>query len=219
VADAALFVVSAATGVKFETEALWKAADERGLPRMVVVTKFDRERTSLAKVLEEAEKFLGVRPVPIQVPIGAEGSFRGVVDLLQGKARLFKPDTSGQETIGEVPAEVAAEVAAARERLAEGVAESDDGLLEKYLDGQPLTDQEISDALRAGVLAGKVVPLVFAVPVKNWGTAALAELFFALLPSPAQRPPVEGASPAGGEERRAATESDPSMPIVTFSTR
>jgi len=214
VADAALFVVSAATGVKFETEALWKAADERGLPRMVVVTKLDRERTSLAKVLEEAEKFLGVRPVPIQVPIGAEGSFRGVVDLLQGKARLFKPDTSGQETIGEVPGEVAAEVAAARERLAEGVAESDDRLLEKYLDGQPLDDQEIREGLRVGVLAGKVVPLVFAVPVKNWGTAALDELIFSLLPSPDQRPPVEGTNPSGGEERRSAAETEPFCALV-----
>src|SRR5512134_2062456 len=80
VADAALFVVSASAGIKFETEALWKAADENGLPRMMVVTKFDRERTRLAKVLEDAEKFLGVRPVPVQVPIGAESALRGVAD-------------------------------------------------------------------------------------------------------------------------------------------
>ena len=150
VADAALFVVSAATGIKFETEALWKAADENGLPRMIVVTKLDRERSSLAKVLGDAETFLGVRPIPIQVPIGAEGSLRGVVDLLLGKARFFKDDPSGQETLGEIPAEMADEVAAARERLTEGVAESDDGLLEKYLDGQPIGEEEIRKGLRAG---------------------------------------------------------------------
>jgi elongation factor G len=214
VADAAIFVVSAATGIKFETESLWKAADENGLPRMIVVTKLDRERTSLGKVLEEAEKFLGVRPIPIQVPIGAEASFRGVADLILGKARLFKNDGSGQETLGEIPAELAAEVAAARERLAEGVAESDDALLEKYLDGQPLGDEEIRGGLRSGVRAGKIVPLVFAVPVKNWGTAAIAETIFSLLPSPAERPPATGTSPAGADESRAAEEDAPFSALV-----
>jgi elongation factor G len=214
VADAALFVVSAPSGVKFETETLWKAADAAGMPRVVVVTKLDRERTSLAKVLEESEKFLGVRPVPIQVAIGAEGGFRGVVDLVLGKARLFKNDGSGQETIADVPPELAEEVKNARERLAEGVAESDDALLEKYLDGQALDDAEIRDGLRAGVVAGKLVPLVFAVPTKNWGTAAINELIFSLLPSPAERPAVTGTNPAGGEEQRAAKETDPFSALV-----
>jgi len=214
VADAALFVVSAATGIKFETEALWKAADENGLPRMIVVTKLDRERTSLAKVMGDAETYLGVRPIPIQVPIGAEGSLRGVVDLLLGKARFFKDDPSGQETLGEIPAEIAAEVAAARERLTEGVAESDDELLEKYLDGQPLGEDEIRKGLRAGVLAGKIVPLLFAIPTKNWGTAAIAESIFSLLPSPEQRPPATGVNPTGGDESRAAKEDAPFSALV-----
>jgi elongation factor G len=214
VADAALFVVSAAAGIKFETEALWKAADENALPRMIVVTKLDRERTSLAKVLADAESFLGVRPIPIQVPIGAEGSLRGVVDLLLGKARLFKPDASGQETFGAIPAEIEAEVAAARERLTEGVAESDDALLEKYLDGQVLGEEEVRAGLRAGVLAGKIVPLVFAVPTKNWGTAALTELVYSLLPSPAQRPAVSGTNATGGAETRAAREDAPFSALV-----
>ncbi|MHB8836440.1 MAG: elongation factor G [Candidatus Methylomirabilia bacterium] len=214
VADAALFVVSAATGIKFETETLWKAADENGLPRLIVVTKLDRERASLAKVLEDAEAYLGVRPIPIQVPIGAEGSLRGVADLLLGKARFFKDDLSGQETLGEIPAEIADEVAAARERLTEGVAESDDGLLEKYLDGQAIGEDEIRKGLRAGVLAGKIVPLLFAVPTRNWGTAAIAEAVFSLLPTPAQRPPASGVNPAGGEESRAAREDVPFSALV-----
>ena len=214
VADAALFVVSAATGIKFETESLWKSADENGLPRLIVVTKLDRERTSLAKVLADAEAFLGVKPIPIQVPIGTEGSLRGVVDLLLGKARLFKPDASGQETIAEIPAEIAEEVSNARERLTEGVAESDDALLEKYLDGQPIGEAEIRAGLRAGVLAGKIVPLLFAVPTKNWGTAALTEAVHSLLPSPAQRPAVPGTNPAGGAETRAAQEDAPFSALV-----
>jgi elongation factor G len=214
VADAALFVVSAATGIKFETEALWKAADENGLPRLIVVTKLDRERSSLAKVLGDAETFLGVRPIPIQVPIGAEGTLRGVVDLLLGKARFFKDDLSGQETLGEIPAEMASEIASARERLTEGVAESDDGLLEKYLDGQPIGEDEIRKALRAGVLAGKIVPLLFAVPTRNWGTAAIVETVYSLLPTPAQRPPASGINPAGGEESRAAKEDAPFSALV-----
>jgi len=180
VADAALFVVSAATGIKFETETLWKAAGEQGLPRMMVVTKLDRERTSLAKVLEDAERFLGVKPVPIQVPIGRRGLLPRRRRPAPEQDRLFAADAGGKETLGEVPADLAEEVKLARERLVEGVAESDDALLEKYLDGQALTEEEIQGGLRAGVLAGKVVPLVFAVPVKNQGTAAIAELIFSL---------------------------------------
>ncbi|HWR98416.1 MAG TPA: elongation factor G [Candidatus Methanoperedens sp.] len=214
VADAALFVVSAATGIKFESEALWKAAGEQGLPRLIVVTKLDRERSSLARVLEDSERFLGVKPVPLQVPIGAETSFCGVVDLLQGAAHLFPAEPGGKETIAEVPADLAEEVRSARERLAEGVAESDDALLEKYLDGQTLSDEEIRGGLRAGVLAGKLVPLVFAVPVKNWGTPAVADLLFALLPSPAERPAVVGENPAGQEEQRAAAEEAPFAALV-----
>ena len=109
---------------------------------------------------------------------------------------------------------MADEVAAARERLTEGVAESDDGLLEKYLDGQPIGEDEIRKGLRAGVLAGKIVPLLFAVPTRNWGTAAIAESVFSLLPSPAQRPPAAGTNPAGGEESRAAQEDAPFSALV-----
>jgi elongation factor G len=214
VADAAIVVVSAATGVKFETELLWKTADEHGLPRLMVVTKMDRERSTLARVLEESEKTLGARPLPVQLPIGSEAGFRGVVDLLGMKARLFAPDTSGKETVGEIPADLAAEVQAARERLAEGVAEADDALLEKYLDGQTLSDDEVRAGLRAGVLAGKIVPLAFAVPVRNQGTAALSELIFSLLPSPAQRPQATGKNPAGAEEARACAEGEPFAALV-----
>lgn len=214
VADAALFVVSASAGVKFETEALWAAADENGLPRMMVLTKFDRERASLAKVLEGAEKHLGVRPIPIQVPIGAEGSFRGVADLLLGKVRLFSDEPGGQESLGGIPAEIAGEVAAARERLAEAVAESDDALLEKYLDGQSLSDEEIRGGLRAGVIAGKIVPLLYAVPIRAWGLDAIADAVFSLLPSPAERPATVGKNPAGGEETRAALEDAPFSALV-----
>ena len=205
VADAALFVVSAATGIKFETETLWKAADENGLPRMIVVTKLDRERTSVAKVLEDAERV----PRRAADPDPGADRRRGLLPrrrrpAARARRASSRATASGQETIGEIPAELADEVEAARERLAEGVAESDDALLEKYLDGQPIAEEEVRDGLRAGVLAGQDRAAGLRGPDEEPGHGGdrRADLLAAALAGGAPGR-SSGKNPAGGRRSRA----------------
>ncbi len=218
VIDGALMVVSAVGGIKFETENVWKYADEEALPRMVIINKMDRERADFQKVLENMEKIFGIRPLPLQWPIGKEASFRGVVDLLQMKARIFRDDGSGQEDVEEVPPEVNPEAQKAREALVESVAESNDALLEKYLDGQTLDDGEIRASLRAGVISGKIVPVVFTVAVNNWGTAAVANSILDLLPSPRDRGPVTAKTPADEREERLEPKAEAPFAALVFKT-
>lgn len=215
VVDGALVVVSAVDGIKFETENVWKFADGNGLPRVIVINAMDKERADFQKVLTECESLFGVRPLPLQWPVGSESSFRGVVDLLSMKARIFADDESGKTENEDIPADLEAEIRKAREALVEGIAESDDTLLEKYLEGEVPEDAELRAALRAGTIAGKIVPVVFTVAVKNWGAKSLADLVFDILPSPADRAPVTGAVPGGeNEESRSPSEEEPLSAIV-----
>jgi elongation factor G len=215
VVDGALTVVSAVDGIKFETETVWKHARENSLPTVVVISEMDKERADFQKVMDDFESIIGVKPVPLQWPMGKESSFSGVVDLLGMTAHTFAADGSGKEKTVEIPEELKDEVQAARESLVENVAESDDDLLEKYLEGEAPGDEELRAALRKGVLEGKIVPAVFTVSVKNWGTASLMDVIFDYLPSPADRPAVTG-SPQGSEEvqERAASESAPLSALV-----
>jgi elongation factor G len=215
VVDGALNVVSAVDGIKFETETVWKHARENSLPTVVVISEMDKERADFQKVMDDFESIMNVKLVPLQWPIGKENSFSGVVDLLGMSARTFATDGSGKEKTVEIPEELKDEVQAARESLVENVAESDDDLLEKYLEGEAPGDEELRAALRKGVLEGKIVPAVFTVSVKNWGTASLMDVIFDYLPSPADRPAVTG-SPQGSEDvqERAASESAPLSALV-----
>ena len=218
VVDGALVVVNAVDGIKFETESVWKYADENGLSRIVVVNAMDKERADFGKVVDAFESIFGIRPVPLQWPIGSEDTFRGVVDLLQMKSRIFAEDKSGKESLEDIPDDLADEVQKAREALVEGVAESDDALLEKYLEGQTIEDEEVRSALRKGVTEGKIVPLLFTVAVQNWGTKALTEAVFDLLPSPLDRPPVTGNAPEGESEESREVSEDAPLSALVFKT-
>jgi elongation factor G len=218
VVDGAIVVVHAVDGVKFETENVWKYADENALPRMIVVNGMDRERADFQKVLEGIESRFGIRPVPLQWPIGSEGSFRGVVDLLQMKGRIFSEDRDGKDKAEDVPEDLAEDVEKAREALVEGVAESDDDLLEKYLDGQVPEDEEIRRALKIGVASGKIVPLLFSVAVRNWGAGAVTDALFDLFPSPADRPPATGKAPDSETEEKRETKDDEPLAAIVFKT-
>lgn len=210
VVDSALVVLSAVDGVKFDTETAWKFAEEKGLPRVVVINAMDKERADSGKVLEEFESIFGIKPVPIQMPIGQENSFRGVVDLLAGKAKIFADDGSGKEKTEAVPDDMADEASAARESLVESIAESDDDLLEKYLEGHVPEDADLLKALRKGIVEGSIFPVIFTSAVKNWGANSLTDIIFDLLPSPADRPAAVGTLPEGeGEQTREQTGEAP----------
>src|SRR5439155_19460342 len=160
VVDAALIVVDAVAGVMVQTEKVWAAAEELGLPRLVVLNRIDRERASLERALQSLHDTCNRTVIPIQLPIGQEKKFRGIVDLVTRKAYTFQTDERGKFSEGDVPADMAGDVDAAREALIEMVAEADEKLMEKFFDAGTLTDAELVAGLRSATIAGKIFPLV-----------------------------------------------------------
>jgi len=213
VADAALVVVDAVAGVMVQTEKVWAAADALALPRLVVLNRLDRERASLDRSLASLREACNRTVIPIQLPIGEEKSFRGVVDLVTKKAYTYQTDESGKFTEGAVPNEMTAAVNAAREALIEMVAENDERLMEKFFEAGTLTDEELVSGLRAATLAAKVFPLVCTSATLNIGVPQLLDAVLACLPSPADRP-FKGATKDGGQVTRAADEKAPLAAFV-----
>src|SRR5262252_9492906 len=188
VADAALVVVDAVGGVMVQTEKVWEASEELALPRIVVLNRLDRERASLERSLASLHESCNRTVIPIQLPIGEEKNFKGVVDLVTKKAYLFQTDESGKFSEGAVPDGMAGAVDAAREALIEMVAENDEKLMEKFFEAGTLTDAELVGGLRAATLAAKVFPLVCTSSTLNIGVQQLLDAVLAYLPSPADRP-------------------------------
>lgn len=188
VADAAVVVVDGVAGVMVQTEKVWEAAADQDLPRLVVLNRLDRERASLDRALQSLRDTLDRRVMPIHLPIGEEKNFRGLVDLVSGKAFLFEADASGAFTEGPVPAEMTDAVKTAREALIEMVAESDESLMERFFEAGTLTDDELVDGLRRATVSAKIFPLVCTSATRNIGIPQLLDAIVALLPSPADRP-------------------------------
>src|SRR5262245_37094429 len=187
-ATGAVLVLGSTGGeIKIETEKVWAWCDELGLPRIGFVTRMDRERASVDHALEDL-KALGAKPAILHVPIGAEAEFRGVVDVLAGKAYLYQGE-SGTFQEGPVPVDLADADAAARERLVETIAEANDELLEKYLEGTELTVDELRAGLSEGAKAGKLLPVLCGAAGKAIGLHPLLDAIVDLLPSPVEQPP------------------------------
>jgi elongation factor G len=183
VADAAVLLVAAPSGVEVGTEAAWELAQERKLPRFIFVNKMDRENADYSRVMESIRSVFGNRCVPIQIPIGQEASFSGVIDVLRNVA-LTGSGTDVQQA--EVPDSCRNWVTEAREALMECAAEADDDLLEKYLGGEPLSEAELADGLRAALRSGGVVPVLFGSAGTNIGTQPLLEALVEFAPSAAE---------------------------------
>ncbi|MCC7415988.1 MAG: elongation factor G [Acidobacteria bacterium] len=213
VVDAALIVVDAVAGVMVQTEKVWAAADELGLPRLVVLSRLDRDRASLERSLQSLREACSRAVMPIQLPLGEEKEFTGVVDLVARKAFVFKTDGSGAFEESAVPAGMSAAVEAARETLIEMVAEADEALMEKFFEAGTLTDDQLLAGLRSATAAGKVFPLVCAAGLLNAGIPQMLDAIVSYLPSPAQRP-FPGRDAAGAAVPRAADESAPADAFV-----
>ncbi len=192
VADLALVLVDGAGGVEVGTELVWGYANEANLPRMVVVNRLDRENADFARCVEQVRAAFGSRAVALQAPVGEHGGFQGVVDLLGQKAYL-----GAEAKEGLIPADLAGAVATLREQLVETVAEVDDDLVAKYLDGEMLTEEELLGALRKGVAQGSVIPIVCASGTQNIGVRRLMDTLVAIAPSPADRCLEPAPDPAG----------------------
>jgi elongation factor G len=208
VAEAAIVVVDAVSGVQVSTEKVWSAAEEQELPRLIVCSRLDRERASLDRCLESMRAALGRNCVPLQLPIGEEKDFRGVVDLVTMRAQLFAAEASGKVTESSVPDHLQAAAQAAREALIEMVAEADDALMEKFFEAGSLTQDELTAGLSRAIGAGRLFPVFCASGLRNIGVQPLADAIVTYVPSPADRP-FRGRTPAGDPTTAPAADHAP----------
>lgn len=217
VCDSAVFTIGAVLGVKGQTIKFADMIAEKKLPCLIVINKMDRERANFDKTFDEIKAELPVNPVIVHLPIGAEDNFKGFVDIIKGKAYLFDGDKGGDvET--DIPAELEDAVATYRESLMENVAETDDDLIEKFLEEGELTADECLEGLKAGVLRGEIAPVCVCAATSNLGSAAVLNLINELLPSPADKPAVTGTDKSG--ENLVERKPDPAEPFsaLVFKT-
>src|SRR5436190_12787005 len=201
VLDGAVAVFDGVAGVEPQSETVWRQADKYGVPRICFINKLDRAGASFQRSFDSIITRLGANPVALQIPIGLEDQFKGVVDLIAMKGLVWKDETKGSEYEPvEIPEELKEEAAAAREKLIEAVATVDDNLMHKYIEGERITEDEIRAALRAGTLALRLVPVVTGSAFKNKGVQTLLDAVVDYLPSPLDIPPVEGVNPKSGHK-------------------
>jgi elongation factor G len=211
VLDGAVAILDAVAGVEPQTETVWRQADKYRVPRIVYVNKMDRTGADFYRALEMIKSRLGATPVAVQLPIGREDGFRGVIDLLEEVAFIWPEDGLGQTfERGPVPDEYAEPVAEYREQMVEALAEVDEALMERYLADEKVSREELRAALRAGTLAMKVVPVLCGASFKNKGVQPLLDAVVDYLPSPLDIPPVQGVNPeTGALEVRPASDDEP----------
>ncbi len=214
VADGAVVVIDAVGGVEFQTEKVWEYADDYRLPRVVFISRMDRERADFFTCLETIKSRLGKKATPVVLPIGTEEKFQGVVDLITKKALIFD-GTGGKYKSADIPVEMKDIVEKYRENMVEDIAESDEKLMDKYLDAGELSDDELKTGLKKGVMSSSLIPVVCGSAVKNIGIAPLIDLVINALPSPSERGPVTGKKPGKDEiETRLPEESAPFSALV-----
>ncbi len=197
VADSAAIVVSGVTGVEVTTEKVWKFADEFELPRLVIINKMDRDRASFSRTLEALQKKFGKEVVPIQIPIGEEKDFTGVIDLVSMKAYQYHTDGSGKYDALDIPADRKAEADEWREKLIEKVAEGDDTLMERFFEQGGLSQEELLDGLKREVGHHQIFPVLCTSASHNVGGHLVLDAFVSLLPSAAEAHPVSGKDKKG----------------------
>lgn len=209
VLDGVVAVFCSVGGVQPQSETVWRQADRYRVPRIAFVNKMDRTGANFFKVYNQVRDRLRANAVAVQIPIGSESGFRGVVDLVGQKAYIYTNDlgTDIQET--EIPAEVADLAAEYREKLLEAVAETDDELMEKYLEGEELTEDEVRSTLRKGTIDGTIVPMLCGSAFKNKGVQRLLDAVVDYLPSPTEVPPIQGTLPDGETAARPADDEEP----------
>ncbi|MBI5575029.1 MAG: elongation factor G [Deltaproteobacteria bacterium] len=198
VLDGAVLLVNAVSGVEVQTEKMWKFASELDVPVIAFVSRMDRERADFDKALEEISGILKVNAVPVQLPIGKEAGFKGVVDLFRMKALAYRGD-SGEFEVADIPGDMKDAAAKAREKLVEASTESDDALLEKYLEGTDLTEEEIRKGFAEGVRTRKFLPVLCGSAIRNIAIQPLLDMINYALPDPSYRKEVKGTNPRNKE--------------------
>jgi len=210
VSEGAIIVICAASGVEVGSEQVWTYSEEANLPRFIFVNKMDRENADFYKTVKELQSKFSRRCIPVQLPIGAQDDFQGIVDLLTMKSYTGSP---AKET--EIPSSLQAQVDSFREKLVEAVAEIDDSLIEKYLSGEELSLEELSNGLRQSVTTGKIVPILAGSAIKNMGVTSLLDAACSYLPSPKEREVIVAGD--SGQQTIEASQ-DASLAALVFKT-
>ena len=217
VLDGACAVFDAVAGVQPQSETVWRQADKYGVPRICFINKMDRVGANFDFSVQTIIDRLNARPVPIQLPVGAEDQFKGVIDLVTMKARIWRDETLGAKFDDvEIPADLLQKAQEYREKLIEAVAESDDALFEKFVEGQPVTEQELVAGIRKATISQKIFPVICGSSFKNKGVQNLLDAVCAYLPSPLDIPPIKGHSIDDPEEvmERPPSDSEPFSALV-----
>ncbi len=215
VADAALMMISAVGGVEVQTDKMWKAAAGFDLPVLFAINQMDRDRASFSRAVDSLQNKYGREVTPLQLPIGAESSFTGVVDLVSGKAFNWEHDESGKATEGDIPDDMADEVASAREALMEMVAEQDEDLMEAYLEAGELDAETFAGGLKKAITARELFPVFALAAGKNIGVQPLMNALTNLVPAPDWRPVK---ATVDGEEQELAVSKDAPFAAYVFKT-
>ena len=209
VLDGAVTILAAKGGVQPQTETVWRQADKYQVPRMVYVNKMDITGADFMLCVEQLKNRLKANAVPIQLPIGAEDQFKGIVDLIKMRAFVHKDDLGKVIEEGEIPEELKAQAEEYRAKLVEAAAEQDDELMMKYLDGEELSEEEIKKGLRMGTIANKIVPVCCGSSYKNKGVQELLNAVVDFMPSPLDIPHIKGVTLDGEEIERKTSDSEP----------
>ena len=216
VLDGAVATYSAADGVQPQSETVWRQADKYNGPRIGYVNKMDRSGADFFETVQQMKDILGANPCPVQIPIGAEENFKGVVDLIKMKAILWHDETMGAEyDVEEIPADLVDEANEWREKMVESAANFDDDLMEKYLEGQDIPEDQLIAAIRKGTIAMELTPMTLGSSYKNKGVQPLLDYVCAFLPSPLDTQAIVGTNPETEEEEdRKPSETEPTAALA-----
>ena len=217
VLDGAVATYSAADGVQPQSETVWRQADKYNVPRIGYVNKMDRSGANFFETVQQMKDILGANPIAIQIPIGAEENFKGVVDLIKMKAILWHDETMGAEyDVEDIPADLADEAAEWREKLVEGAANFDDEVMELYLDGKEVSEEQLLRAIRKGCIAMECCPMLLGSSYKNKGVQPLLDYVCAFLPSPVDTQAIVGTNPDTEEEEDRKPSEDAPTSALAF---
>ncbi len=217
-ADGSVVLIDATAGVKVGTEKVWAFAEEQELPKIVFINRMDRERADFFQTLEAVSQTFEIKTTPVVIPMGEEDEFSGVVDLVKQKAYVYNKDGSGTFQTTDIPEDLKDTADEWREMMIENVVEVDDDLMEKYLEGEELSDKEIEKTLMQGIKSGLITPVLCGSAVLNMGVPQLMDLIVDGFPSPVERPPRKGTVPGTDEETERPPAVDAPFSALVFKT-
>ena len=218
VADGALVIIDASSGVQVITEKVWQYLNEFKIPRIIVINKLDRENTDFSSTLENIKDRLRIKPLVLHIPIGKEANFNGVIDLVKMKGYIFADDDSGNFSESEIPADCKDSATELRQKLIEDIAETKEELLEKYLEGQELSSEEIAGGIKTGIINQSLIPVICGSAMQNTGIKMIMDTMADYLPSPLERAAIEVIEPKTKEQKTIEPKNEAPLAAYVFKT-